>query len=304
MTKDSNAALASMTGFARTQGEHEGWQWTWEIKSVNGRSLDVRMRLPSGNDRLEMAAREAVAKRFKRGSLNFNLALNRVLGDSAAAPMRVNGEFLDELVETARRYQGRVASDPPRIEALLAVRGVVEQVESTESEDAYNARIKAMLGSLDEALAALAKAREEEGARLREILVGQLDGLEKLCADASMADGARPDKVMERMRTALGELLEASPPLSEERLAQEIALMVAKGDIREELDRLAAHIASGRELLDTGGPCGRRLDFLCQELTREANTLCSKSGDVDLTRVGLAMKAAIEQFREQVQNLE
>jgi uncharacterized protein (TIGR00255 family) len=304
MPKDSNAPLASMTGFARALGQQGGWQWTWEIKSVNARSLDVRMRLPSGNDRLEMAAREAAAKRFKRGSLNFNLALNRSDADSAASSMQVNSDFLDELVETAQRYQGRVASDPPRIEALLAVRGVVEPVEAQETEEAFTNRVKAMLESLGEALAALAEAREEEGARLKVVLMDQLAALDALCADASEADGARPDKVMERMRTALDALLEASPALSEERLAQEVAVMVAKGDIREELDRLAAHIAAARELLEEGGPCGRRLDFLCQELTREANTLCSKSGDVDLTRVGLAMKAAIEQFREQVQNLE
>lgn len=304
MTKASQAPLASMTGFSRTLGQQGGWQWTWEIKSVNARSLDVRMRLPSGYDRLEMAAREAVAKRFKRGSLNFNLTQYRSDADGAATPMRVNNEFLDELVETARRYQGRVASDPPRIETLLTVRGVVEPVEVQESEDAFTGRIKAMLSSLDEALTALAKAREEEGARLKSVLLDQLAALDELCADASEADGARPDKVMERMRTALDALLEGSPASSEERLAQEIALLVAKGDIREELDRLGAHIAATRELLDKGGPCGRRLDFFCQELTREANTLCSKSGDVELTRVGIAMKAAVEQFREQVQNLE
>lgn len=304
MTKDSDAPLASMTGFARAQGQQDGWQWTWEIKSVNARSLDVRMRLPSGNDRLEMAAREAVAKRFKRGSLNFNLTLFRSDAAGALTPMRVNGDFLDELVDTAQRYRGRVASDPPRIEALFAVRGVVEPIEVQESEDAYARRVEAMLRSLDEALTALATAREEEGARLKTVLLDQLTTLETLCADAATADGARPDKVMERMRTAVDELLEASPALPEDRLVQEVALLVARGDIREELDRLAAHIAAARELLEKGGPCGRRLDFLCQELTREANTMCSKSGDVELTRVGLAMKAAIEQFREQVQNLE
>ena len=192
MTKDPHAPLASMTGFSRTLGQQGGWQWTWEIKSVNARSLDVRMRLPSGYDRLEMAAREAVAKRFKRGSFNFNLTQFRSDAHDAAAPMRVNSEFLDELVETARRYQGRVASDPPQIEALLAVRGVVEQVDVQESEDDFASRIQAMLGSLDEALTALAKAREEEGARLKSVLRDQLAALDALCADASEADGARP----------------------------------------------------------------------------------------------------------------
>ena len=304
MAKRSHAPLASMTGFARALGQQGGWQWTWEIKSVNARSLDMRMRLPPGYDRLEMAAREAVAKRFKRGSMNFNLTQYRSDATGAATPMRINREFLDELLETARHYASSGNTEPPRIEALMAVRGVVEPIEVAESEEAFASRVAAMLDSLNEALTALARAREEEGARLKGVLCDQLAVLEELRADASAAEGARPDKIVERMNATVDELLESSPALSEERLAQEVALLVAKGDIREELDRLAAHIAAARELLETGGPCGRRLDFLCQELTRETNTLCSKSGDVALTRVGLAMKAAIEQFREQVQNLE
>lgn len=296
--------VASMTGFARSDGEHGPWQWTWEAKSVNARARDFRFRAPSGHERLEMRAREAVTKRFQRGSFSLNLNLRRAAGEPADRPRRVNRELLDQLVEEARRYKGRVAPDAPRIEALLAVSGVVEPVESVESEVEAAARFDAMAGALDQALDALAEARLEEGARLAEVLAGQLDALDALCERAASVEALRPEKVKERLQAQLAELIDAVPALSEERLAQEVALLAVKGDIREELDRLAAHIASAREHLQKGGVVGRRLDFLCQEMTREANTICSKSNDVELTRVGLDMKATVERFREQVQNLE
>ena len=296
--------VASMTGFARVTGEHEGWQWAWEVKSVNARSLDMRFRMPSGYDRLEMVAREAVAKKFKRGSFNFNLSAQRTDPASADRPMQINKELLDDLVQEASRYGGRVAPDLPRIETLLTVRGVVEPVETPEKEDAFVARIQAMLKSLDEALAALGKARRDEGSRLKSVLDGQLDELGRLREEAMTVEATRPEKVFERLRTQIQEVLDGSAGLSEERLTQEVALLVAKGDIREELDRLDSHVAAARDLVAEGKAIGRRLDFLCQEMTREANTVCSKAGDVELTRIGLAMKATIEQFREQVQNVE
>lgn len=302
--KENSLTVASMTGFARVTGEHGTWQWAWEVKSVNARSLDIRLRTPPGHDRLEMAARDAVAKQFKRGSFNLNLALQRDDPGQAERPTRINRALLDQLVEEAQRYGGRVAPDPPRIETLLAIRGVVEPVEPQEDDDTVSARVDAMLASLVAALAALGEARNQEGAHLKPVLAQRLDELAGLREEASEAESTRPAKRMEQLRTQVSELLEASPALPEDRLAQEVALLVTKGDIREELDRLDAHIASARELLDQGGAIGRRLDFLCQELTREANTVCSKSNDVELTRVGLAMKATVEQFREQVQNVE
>jgi len=296
--------VASMTGFARATGEKGPWQWAWEIKSVNARALDIRFRTPPGHDRVEMAGREAVSKAFKRGSFNLSLSAQRTDAGQTERPMRINNELLDQLVAEASRYGGRVADEPPRIETLMTVRGVVEPVETMEDEAHVAERMALMQKTLLEALTALEKARREEGKRLKAVLIGQLDELVNLRKQAASADAMRPEKIVARLKMQISELLADTKGLTEDRLHQEVALMVAKGDIREELDRLDSHVASARELLEAGGAVGRRLDFLCQELTREANTLCSKSGDVDLTRTGLAMKAKIEQFREQVQNLE
>ncbi|MPY74525.1 MAG: YicC family protein [Alphaproteobacteria bacterium] len=293
-----------MTGFARAAGEQGPWQWAWEVKSVNARALDIRFRTPQGHDRLEMAGREAVSKIFKRGSFNLSLSVQRGDAGEGDRPMRINKPLLDQLVAEASRYGGKVADEPPRIETLMTVRGVVEPIEAPEDEAVVGERMSLMLQSLVQALTALNAARREEGGRLKAVLHGQLDELAKFRMDAASADATRPQKIVERLRTQIAELLADTKGLTEDRMHQEVALMIAKGDIREELDRLDAHIASARELLDAGDAVGRRLDFLCQEMTREANTLCSKSGDIELTRVGLAMKAKIEQFREQVQNVE
>lgn len=296
--------VTSMTGFARAAGEQGPWQWAWEVKSVNARALDIRFRTPQGHDRLEMAGREAVSKIFKRGSFNLSLSVQRGDAGEGDKPMRINKALLDQLVAEASRYGGKVADEPPRIETLMTVRGVVEPIEAPEDETVVGERMSLMLQSLVQALSALNAARREEGGRLKTVLHGQLEELARLRKDAASADATRPQKIIERLKAQIAELLADTKGLTEDRLHQEVVLMIAKGDIREELDRLDAHIASARELLDAGDAVGRRLDFLCQEMTREANTLCSKSGDIDLTRVGLAMKAKIEQFREQVQNVE
>ena len=296
--------VASMTGFARATGEQGPWQWAWEVKSVNARSLDVRFRTPPAHDRVEMAGREAVTKLFKRGSFNLSLSLQRTDAGQDERPMRINRALLDQLVAEASRYGGRVADEPPRIETLMTVRGVVEPVETVEDEEHVAERMILMQRTLQEALANLDSARREEGERLKNVLATQLNELAALRQDAASADATRPQKIVEKLKTQIAELLADTKGLTEDRLHQEVALMVAKGDIREELDRLDAHIASARELLESGDAVGRRLDFLCQEMMREGNTLCSKSSDVELTRVGLSIKATIEQFREQVQNVE
>lgn len=296
--------VTSMTGFARAAGEQGPWQWAWEVKSVNARALDIRFRTPQGHDRLEMAGREAVSKIFKRGSLNLSLSVQRGDAGEGDRPMRINKPLLDQLVAEASRYGGKVADEPPRVETLMTVRGVVEPIEAPEDDAIVGERMSLMLQTLVQALTALSAARREEGGRLEAVLHGQLEEMAQLRRDAASADATRPQKIIERLRAQIAELLADTKGLTEDRVHQEVALMIAKGDIREELDRLDAHIASARELLDAGDAVGRRLDFLCQEMTREANTLCSKSGDIDLTRVGLAMKAKIEQFREQVQNVE
>lgn len=304
VAKEILLTVASMTGFARVVGEHGSWRWAWEAKSVNARSLDVRFRTPPGHDRLEMVAREAVTKTFKRGSINLNLSLQRSESEDSSRPMQINRELLDQLVEEARRYGGRVAQEPPRIETLLAVRGVVEPIDLVEDEEEVTARFDALLTSLKSALAQLSESRLEEGARLKAFLDDQLGELTRLCGEASTVESTRPEKILERLRGQVKDLLDGGNAVSEDRVTQEVALLVAKADIREEIDRLGAHISAAAEHVEKGGAIGRRLDFLCQEMTREANTICSKSGDVDLTRVGLAMKATVEQFREQVQNVE
>ncbi len=291
--------VVSMTGFARTEGQLGGCSWTIEVKSVNGRNLDIRFRLPSGFDGLEAVARTEIGRRFKRGSLNLALTIARA---ATGGQVRINRPLLDQLLALARDYAGESAP-PPRFEALLGVRGVIEVVE--ENEAATLEGLEAPLtADLKLALDRLATARAEEGARLAEVLSRQLEDIAALVQAASACAATQPAVLRERLRTQLASLTEAVPVLPEERLAQEVALLVARGDVREELDRLRAHIAAARDLMKAGDAVGRRLDFLCQEFNREANTLCSKSTDTELTRIGLALKATIEQLREQVQNIE
>jgi uncharacterized protein (TIGR00255 family) len=290
-----------MTGFARAAGHDESLSWTWEIKSVNGRSLDMRFRLPAGFDRVEAAARDLVAQRFKRGSFTGTLVLARV---GSGGGWRVNRELIDQLLSLHQDFAGRIAPGPPRLDALLAVRGVVEQVEGAESEAAAERRLSHLIASFEEALGALAAARAAEGARLLGVLGEHLDGIAALAEEAGASAALQPAALGARLREQLAALRQDEPALSEERIAQEAAMLVAKADVREELDRLKAHVGAARELLAQKEAVGRRLDFLCQEFNREANTLCSKAAELELTRIGLALKAAIEQFREQVQNVE
>ncbi|MEI6985598.1 MAG: YicC/YloC family endoribonuclease [Rhodospirillaceae bacterium] len=299
--------VVSMTGFARTEGQEDGCSWTVEVKSVNGRNLDIRCRLPTGMESLEGIARTEIARRFKRGSLNVTLALTRTV---SAGQFRINRPLLDQLLELSRELAGELCREPgetgaslPRLDALLAVRGVVEPID--DSEIANRDRLLSLLtADMIVTLDRLFVARAEEGTRLGDILAQQLEEISGLVVTATACAATQPAFLRERLRTQLATLLDALPSLSEERLAHEAALLVARGDIREELDRLRAHIAAARELFAAGEAVGRRLDFLCQEFNREANTLCSKSSDIELTRTGLALKAAIEQLREQVQNIE
>lgn len=290
-----------MTGFARADGHHGGWAWTWEVKSVNGRGLDVRCKLPVDFDGLEPAVRSRVQERLARGNVSATLLVSRPAG---AVRLRLNPEVAGQLEEVVKELAARVEAQPPTLDGLLAMRGVVEAVEEEEAPGARAAREEAILRSLDEALAALAEARRQEGARLSTVLGSRLDELERSRAKAEACAALRPEAIRARLKEQVAELLEASPALPEDRLAQEAALLAARVDLREEVDRLRAHVAAARELLAEGGPAGRRLDFLCQELNREANTICSKSTDIELTRVGLELKAGIEQLREQVQNIE
>ena len=291
--------IASMTGFARAQGDELGISWVWEVKSVNGKSLDLRLRLAPGFDALEPRLRATLAQRFRRGNITAVLAITR----TAPIAVRINRDALAQLVSLMNELAGEIDAVPPRLDGLLALRGVVETIEDDE-EAVLDRRRSAVLGSWETVVDRLAAARAEEGAHLAPVLRGQLEEMTALVRAAEDCAAAQPEAIRERLQTMLASLADLAHGLPEERVAQEIALLVARSDVREELERLRAHLEQAKDLLQQGEAVGRRLDFLCQELNREANTLCSKSADIKLTRIGLSLKAAVEQFREQVQNIE
>jgi len=289
-----------MTGFARSEGFHGGLAWTWEIRSVNARGLDVRLRLPPGYEELEVAVRAAASAAVTRGNLSINMAITQSAGP---AEVVINQDVLDAVVAAADKLAQRFGT-APRPDGLLAIRGVIDVAEEDVDEATRTDRIAAMRASLDETLARLVAARTEEGGRLLPTISGHLDDIARLTADAAALAGAQPEAIKARLQEQLDELLQNTAALSGERLEQEVALLAAKADVREELDRLNAHVHQATELLAGGGAVGRRLDFLCQEFNREANTLCSKSSDLSLTRIGLDLKASIDRLREQIQNIE
>jgi uncharacterized protein (TIGR00255 family) len=288
-----------MTGFAHAEGEADGISWIWEVKSVNGRALELRLRLPAGFEPIEPQLRAALAQRCRRGNISANLAVTRL----TPPVIRINRAMLAQIVALLRELSGEIDAAPPRLDGLVGMRGVIETVED-DPDDIVEARRAAVLAGWSVALDRLATARSEEGARLAAILADQRGALASLVEAASGCAAAQPAAIRARLEALLAELSGLAPAMPEERVAQELAMLVSRADVREELDRLRAHIAQVGDLFERGEAIGRQLDFLCQELNREANTLCSKSADIELTRIGLSLKAAIEQFREQVQNLE
>ena len=293
-----NTDIASMTGFARADGQADGFAWAWELRSVNGRGLDLRLRLAPGTDALEPALRDAAGKALKRGNVTANLSLRR----EEVAVFSVDPVALEQAIKLALDVAARIpGAPPPRAEALLRLPGVLR---ATAAEADVPIPIAAIQAGFATALEQLVLARRAEGARLAEILRGQLAEISTLHAEASTLAADQPAahkaRVMENLRGLLAEV----PGLPEERIAQEVALLAARSDVREELDRLASHIQAAEALLAEGAAIGRRFDFLVQEFNREANTLCSKSSSVALTATGLKLKATIEQMREQVQNVE
>jgi uncharacterized protein (TIGR00255 family) len=295
----TDAALQSMTGFARADGAGHDSRWVWELRSVNGKGLDVRFRGPPGFEQLEQSARERIAARFTRGSIHLSLTQQR---DKPAATVSVNRAALSEVMRVARELHGEGGAASLSIEQLLSIRGVVDVVEAP-SEVTDELR-NDMLASLDRALDDLAAMRCSEGTVIAGLLAQRLDSIESLTAAATANPARTPEAIRARLAEQVAALTDASPALEPARLHQEAMLLAARADIGEELDRLTAHVAAARQLLAAGGAIGRRLDFLAQELNREANTLCSKSNDKSLTAIGLDLKAAVDQFREQVQNLE
>jgi uncharacterized protein (TIGR00255 family) len=291
-----------MTGFADSRGVHGNLRWRWETKSVNGRGLDLRFRAPLGYEGLESGARTLASERFKRGS--FQVVLTAA-ADEAGRGFRVDPVALAEAVRLAKRVADETGLEPARVDGLLALKGVVVQEENAALDDeARMARDAAMLESLAGAYDLLNRARSNEGAKLEAVILRQIGEIERFTTEARALAVQQPFILRERMMAQLKELIAPGSNVPEERVAQEIAILASRADLSEELDRLAAHCQEARALVASKEPAGRKLDFLAQEFNREANTLCAKSSDIQLTHVGLALKAVIDQFREQVQNVE
>lgn len=293
--------LKSMTGFGRADGLGEGLAWMWEVRSVNGRGLDVRLRLPPGNDALEARVREAVARRFSRGNISVSLQVQR---DTGSTELRLNEQALEQVLKAADHIHQLTGCERPRAEGLLALKGVLEVVEPVEDEVAAKARQDAMIADLDRALDALAAARLAEGMRLQDVLEAQLVEIDRLVALVRESPARTVDAISRRLAEQVRKLVDTGAGLDPDRLHQEAVLLATRADVEEELQRLKAHIAAAREHLAEDAAVGRKLDFLTQEFNREANTLCSKANAPDITRAGLALKAVIDQMREQVQNIE
>ncbi len=293
--------LSSMTGFARAQGALGAWRWTVEIKCVNAKGLDLRLRAPAGFDRIEAEARTRLAKALSRGTVFANISAMR---EGASVTARIDAALLAEVATAAHQAAERFGLSPPTLDGLLAIRGVVETVEAGDDEASIAATAAAMLTTLDEGIAAVVAARRSEGEALRKVLAERLDAIAALTQAADDSPARKPEAVRARLAASVAALTGAARGLDEARLHLEALMLAAKADIREELDRLHAHVAAARALLAEGGPVGRRLDFLAQEFGREANTLCAKANDVSLTAQGLELRVQIEQLREQAQNIE
>ncbi len=294
-------ALSSMTGFARRHGASGGYAWSWELKSVNGKGLDVRLRIPPGWDAVEVPVRAKAAGTLSRGNIYANLAVTR---EGAAPVVRVNEPVLAAVLAAMNSLAGRIDARPPRLDGVLGLRGVIDIVDEEESEEARRAAEAAIVASFEAAVGELNAMRRHEGEALGALLTARLAEIAELSQRAEAVPGRRPEAIKQKLSDQIALLLDQSNRFDPDRLHQEALLLAAKADVREELDRLAAHVAQARKLIADGGAVGRRLDFLAQELNRESNTLCAKSNDVELTNIGLALKTVVEQFREQVQNLE
>lgn len=294
-------SISSMTGFARASGAREGLFWQWEIKSVNGKALDVRCRLPAGFESLEPALRTAVTQAFKRGNLQVSLSIS---GAVAAETVRLNQDVLDQIVAAGEMLRDRIGGEPLRADVLLSLRGVVDISVPVEDETSVEQRNAAILVSFGEALKSLEHARLEEGGRLKSVLTAQIDRIAELCAAARDNPARSVDAIRARLSEQVARIIETGAALDPDRLHQEAVILATRADIQEELDRLQSHVEAAHDLLASRDAIGRKFDFLAQEFNREANTLCSKAADRTMTAIGLDLKTVIDQMREQVQNIE
>ncbi|CAN5279944.1 YicC family protein [soil metagenome] len=294
-------ALSSMTGFARSHGTSGPYAFEWELKSVNAKGFDFRMRLPPGWDDIEAATRKRATEVLSRGTVYANLSVKRT---GVGSMIRINDDVLSSILKVAAEISARTDAVAPSVDGLLGIKGVIEVVEPESDEAEMQAARAAVSAAFEEALQSLIAMRKREGVALGQILSQRMDEIEHLATRAEAAPGRKPEAIKARIAEQVALLLDTSDRFDPDRLSQEAIMIAAKADIREELDRIASHIAQTRELLGKGGAVGRRLDFLAQEFNREVNTTCSKSNDIELTNTGLEMKNVVEQFREQVQNLE
>jgi uncharacterized protein (TIGR00255 family) len=293
-------ALSSMTGFARTSFEVGGAKFSWELRSVNARGLEIRLRLPSGLDHLETDIRGRIRDAIARGSCHFTLARE---AEGEQSRLVLNENALAVVIAAARRLAAEEGVAMPTADGLLAIPGVLQDGSAVLDDAAAERRDAAVLTELDKAIGALKRARGEEGARLETLISNQIDRIEKMVGDAEAISAGAPEALKNRIREQVALLTADASSLNPDRLHQEAVLAATRADVREEIDRLHSHIAGARNLIAGGDAVGRRLDFLTQEFNREANTLCSKAFDRRLTAIGLELKAVIDQLREQVQNL-
>ena len=293
--------LASMTGFARNAGNSGDYGWVWELKSVNGKALDVRLRMPQGYDHLEIQSRNTILQNFKRGNIQASLT---IANGKQHEKLSINSEVLDQYLALAKDLHIQLGGEPPRVDNLMAMRGVLEVVPTPIDETEQSARDRGILSSLTEAVTALNNARMEEGGRLKTTLDDQVSRIAELTQAAINNPARSADAIKARLKEQVTKLIETSASFDPDRLHQEAVMIATRADIQEEIDRLIAHVAAAKDLLISKEPVGRKLDFLAQEFNREANTLCSKAGDKSMSAIGLELKTIIDQLREQVQNIE
>ncbi len=293
--------LQSMTGFARSDGFHGRYRWAWELRSVNGKGLDLRLRLPAGMEAIEPELRDIASKSLSRGNIQAGLSLSTSETKLEAV---VNREALDAVLALKRDLAGAVSEAPLNFDSLLSVRGLVEFREPEESPDVQEARNRSIVEGFGVAISALKAMRQREGASLFEILSGQIDRIESLTSLIEADPSRQPEQIRARLAAQIALIADGCTALDRDRLHTEAVLLATKADLREEVDRLTGHVAAARELLGSGQPVGRKLDFLAQEFNRESNTICSKSNASAVTAAGIELKVVIDQFREQVQNLE
>ena len=293
--------VQSMTGFARTEAQTSGIEFVWELRSVNGKGLDLRLRLPQGFEAMEGPLRRETASVLSRGNIQANLQIRR---QDETPGLIVNEALLEQILALSNRLTRAGHSTPPTADGILAIKGIVDVAERPADDDLREAREAAVTANFSACLTRLVAAREGEGRALEQLLSQRLDEIASLVGQAEADPSRSSAAIRERLAAQVNSLVEADERLDEQRLYQEAAILAAKADIREEIDRLAAHVDAARGLLAGGGPIGRRLDFLSQEFNRESNTICSKSNAASLTAIGIELKVIVDQFREQVQNLE